>query len=215
MQRGFKLMVGGLIFMMLALSGCQKTYYAVWEKMGKEKRHLLKDEVEDARTDQKEASEQFQSTLEKIKQIYGFDGGELESFYDGLQSDYEACEERAADVSERIEKVERIAEDLFQEWEKEIGMISNARMQRQSKAALNKTRQRYARLHRSMKQAEASMKPVLTNLHDYVLYMKHNLNAQAIGSLKREIGSIETEVASLISDMNRSINEAERFLKDF
>ena len=215
MKFGIKLIVVTVLFITLALSGCQKTYYAVWEKMGKEKRHLLKDEVEDARIDQQEASEQFQSTLEKIKQIYGFEGGELEKFYKNLSSDYEECEERAATVSDRVEKVERIASDLFQEWEQEIGMITNTRMQAQSKAALKDTQKRYTRLHQSMVKAEVSMKPVLKNLNDYVLYMKHNLNARAIGALKREVGSIETEVESLITDMNRSIKEAERFLKDF
>ncbi len=215
MKFGIKLIVCAVVFIILPLGGCQKTYYAVWEKMGKEKRHLLKEEVEDARTDQQEASEQFQSTLEKIKQIYGFEGGELEKFYKNLSSDYEECEERAAAVSDRIEKVEHIASDLFQEWEQEIGMITNTRMQAQSKSALKDTRKRYARLHQSMIKAEASMKPVLKNLNDYVLYMKHNLNARAIGALKREVGSIETEVESLIADMNRSIKEAERFLKDF
>jgi len=203
------------VFVTLALGGCQKTYYAVWEKMGKEKRHLLKEEVEDARTDQKEASEQFQSTLDKIKQIYGFDGGKLEEFYKNLSSDYEECEERADDVSDRVEKVERIASDLFQEWDKEIGMITNSQMRTQSKAGLRDTRKRYKRLHKSMTKAEDSMKPVLKNLNNYVLYMKHNLNARAIGALKREVGSIETEVESLITDMNRSIKEAERFLKEF
>jgi hypothetical protein len=214
MKFGIKLIVCA-VFVTLALGACQKTYYAVWEKMGKEKRHLLKEEVEDTRTDQKEASEQFQSTLDKIKQIYGFEGGELEEFYKNLSSDYEECQERADDVSDRIEKVERIASDLFEEWDKEIGTITNSRMRTQSKAALRDTRKRYKRLHKSMTKAEASMKPVLKNLNDYVLYMKHNLNARAIGALKREVGSIETEVESLITDMNRSIKEAELFLKEF
>jgi len=215
MKFGIKLMVCAIFFVIVALSGCQKTYYAVWEKMGKEKRHLLKDEVEDARIDQQEASEQFQTTLDEIKQIYGFDGGELEKFYKNLSSDYEECEERAEAVSDRIKKVERIASDLFKEWEQEIEMISNTRMKAQSKAALRKTKKRYARLHQSMTKAEASMKPVLKTLNDYVLYMKHNLNARAIGALKREVGSIETEVGALITDMNQSIKEAEQFLKDF
>ena len=34
------------------LVGCQTTYYAVWEKLGKEKRHLLRDQVEKSRDDQ-------------------------------------------------------------------------------------------------------------------------------------------------------------------
>lgn len=34
-----------LLVALLFTAGCQTTYYAVWEKMGKEKRHLLKDNL--------------------------------------------------------------------------------------------------------------------------------------------------------------------------
>ena len=57
------------------------------------------------------------------------------------------------------------------------------------------------------------MEPVLTNLRDYVLYLKHNLNAQAIGALRAEVRDIEMDVNTLIADMNKSIREADEFLK--
>jgi septal ring factor EnvC (AmiA/AmiB activator) len=47
-----------------------------------------------------------------------------------------------------------------------------------------------------------------------VLYLKHNLNAQAVSSLRKEVADIETEVSSLIADMNRSIKEADAFVKN-
>jgi hypothetical protein len=53
------------------------------------------------------------------------------------------------------------------------------------------------------------IEPVLSNFYDYVVYLKHNLNAQSISSLKNEVVDIETEVASLIADMNQSIKEAD------
>jgi hypothetical protein len=46
-----------------------------------------------------------------------------------------------------------------------------------------------------------------------VLYLKHNLNAQAVSSLRKEVKDIETDVSSLIEDMNRSIKEADTFVK--
>ena len=195
------------------LAGCQTTYYAVWEKMGKEKRHLLKDNVEKAREEQSEASEQFATVVERIKAMYGFDGGELEDIYEKLSSDYRACEERAEAVRDRIDKVERIGTDLFKEWEAEIATIENVKLQAKSRASMQDTRRRFAKLQRSMARAEASMEPVLRNLRDYVLYLKHNLNAQAVSSLKKEVADIETEVSSLIADMNRSIQEADAFVK--
>lgn len=203
-----------LLAVSLFLVGCQTTYYALWEKMGKEKRHLLKDNVEKVREEQADAAEQFSSVVARIKAMYGFDGGDLETVYHQLSDDYAACENRAHVVRQRIDKVERIAADLFAEWEAEIGDIENASLKSRSQASLRDTRRRFARLQQSMAKAEASMAPVLINLRDYVLYLKHNLNAQAVGSLKKEVTDIEAEVSTLIADMNRSIKEADAFVKN-
>jgi hypothetical protein len=54
---------------------------------------------------------------------------------------------------------------------------------------------------------------VLSAFRDQVLFLKHNLNAQAIASLKSELVSVETNVASLIKEMEASIGEANEFIK--
>ena len=203
------------LLVFLIQNGCQTTYYTVWEKLGKEKRHLLKDQVEKAQSEQQEASEQFKDVLSRIKEIYGFDGGELEAFYEKLKSDYEESEYRADAVRSRIKKVEQIATDLFAEWETEINEISNTQLKSKSKAALKDTKKRYARLRLAMSKAEKSMDPVLRGLNDYVLYLKHNLNAKAVGALRKEVDDIEIEVERLVQDMTQSVSEADRFLKSF
>jgi hypothetical protein len=53
---------------------------------------------------------------------------------------------------------------------------------------------------------------VLTAFHDQVLYLKHNLNAQAIASLQSELVSVEGNIAALIQEMETSIREADEFI---
>ncbi len=65
-----------------------------------------------------------------------------------------------------------------------------------------------------MKRAEKKIDPVLLVFRDQVLFLKHNLNAQAIASLQGELVSIKTDVASLISEMEASIREADAFIKE-
>ena len=214
----FKIPVGRMISILsilVLLAACQTTYYAVWEKLGKEKRHLLRDQVEKSREDQEKASEEFKDALTRLKEMYGIDGGELEKMYNRLSDDYEDCESRAAIIDERIEKVHRIATDLFDEWRQEIDQIKNASFRSKSKEKLRATQSRYARLESSLKTSRKRMTPVLANLRDYVLFLKHNLNAQAIGSLKSEVSNIETDVGRLVRDIQKSINAADVFLKEF
>jgi len=196
-----------------ATIGCQTTYYTVWEKLGKEKRHLLKDNVEAAQSEQEKASKEFKDALTRVKEIYGFQGGDLEAMYDKLSEDYEACEDRADAVEDRIDKVERIAADLFEEWQTEIDEMTNAKFKAKSRESLAATKKRYARLNNVMVKAQSSMEPALRHLRDYVLYLKHNLNAKAIGALGQEVQDIEGEVETLIADIARSVKEAEDFVK--
>jgi len=214
-MRGVRIVLLSATCLMLMLSGCRAAYYSTMEKFGVEKRHLLKDNVQKAQKEQQQASEEFKDVLTRIKEIYGFDGGDLEKAYKKLKADYDDCEGRAEAVRSRIANVEQIAADLFKEWQQEINQISNAEFRRNSTTSLQETKQRYARLHDVMVQAESRLNPVLQQVNDYVLYLKHNLNAQAIGALRNEVDSIEMEVEALILYMQRSIQEADAFLADF
>lgn len=89
---------------------------------------------------------------------------------------------------------------------------SNQSLKRDSERKLSQTRRQYNSLLVTMRQAEATMQPVLSSLKDNALYLKHNLNAQAIGSLKGEFGSIERDISRLLTEMNKAIAESERFL---
>jgi hypothetical protein len=74
------------------------------------------------------------------------------------------------------------------------------------------TRADYRRLMTAMQRAEAAMDPVLALFNDQVLFLRHNLNARAIGSLESELADIERATANLIEEMERSIAEASRFI---
>lgn len=199
----------------LFISGCSSAYYATMEKFGKEKRHILIDNVEDVQDSQTKAREEFKDALTKIKELYAFAGGELETFYDQLKDSYEECDSRANQIEKRINDVEQVAGDLFKEWEQEIAQINDVRLKNSSKRSLRDAKIKYQKLETVMNTSTKRMYPVLAKLKDYVLYLKHNLNAKAVGSLSSEVVSIEADVTRLVKDMNASIKEAQNFIKNF
>jgi hypothetical protein len=196
----------------IVLTGCSGTYYKTMEGFGLEKRDILVDRVEDARDAQDSAAEQFASALEQFRATVQFDGGDLEKTYDRLNDEYEDSVDKADAVSSRIDSVENVAEDLFDEWEDELEQYSRDDLRRDSAALLRDTRNRYSQLMKSMRRAERSMDPVLTAFKDQVLVLKHNLNARAIGSLRNELSSIERDTAALITQMQKAIAEANEFI---
>jgi hypothetical protein len=103
---------------------------------------------------------------------------------------------------------------MFKEWNSELSEYQNADLRRSSEQKLNQTKDRYNQLITVMKQASSKMDPVLAAFHDQVLYLKHNLNADAISSLQQTAAGINTDVDNLIKDMNASIAEANSFIND-
>jgi hypothetical protein len=195
-----------------AAGGCAATYYRALETFGIEKREILVDRVENARDSQTAAKEQFATALDQYRAVVAFDGGDLEDVYDRMNAEYEDSVDSADAVRERIDSVESVAEDLFAEWEDEIDEYSDPGLARESQRLLRETRNEYAGVVRAMHRAEAAMTPVLTLFNDQVLYLRHNLNARAIGALETELGNVERATAELISEMERAIDEASRFV---
>ena len=196
----------------LAAPACKSAYYGTLEKFGKHKRDILVDRVEEARDDQQDAKEKFKDALTRFSELTRFEGGELETVYEKLNSEYESSETKAQAVTDRIRAVEEVAQDLFSEWQKELSEYESADMRRASEQQLRDTKQRYGQLIGAMQRAEKKMKPVLAAFHDRVLFLKHNLNARAIASLQGQVVELEGDVARLVAEMDAAIREANTFI---
>jgi Skp family chaperone for outer membrane proteins len=204
----------GLAVAAAALSaGCSSAMIATKEYFGISKREQMVARVQDARDAQESAKQQFASALEEFQAVTGATGGDLEAKYKKLSKAYEASEAEAAAVRKRIGDVETVGNKLFAEWQTEIGEYANATLRSASEQQLAQTRVQFDRLVGVMKAAESKMNPVLAAFKDQVLFLKHNLNAQAIASLGSTATQIEGDVARLIKEMEASIGEADDFIK--
>jgi hypothetical protein len=221
MKKFFRRLILSVILTSSILTGCQSaiekaarnTGYSAYELIGIHKRQLLKARVDDARDEQKEAGKTFQDALGQLKSLYGFKGGELEKHYDSLKSAFNRASFQAENVHKSIKKVETVAGDLFEEWTKEIDQIETVSLKNKSRETLVETQHRYGEMLASLKASESRMDPVLKKLNDQVLFLKHNLNAQAIASLKGETVHIQGEIETLINELNKSISSADKFIQ--
>lgn len=101
-------------------------------KVGVHKRDILIDRVEETKDSQQESQEEFQSALERLTTLINFDGGELQDAYNQLNDDYESSLAAANEVSSNINKVEDVADALFDEWSDELEQYKSASLKRQS-----------------------------------------------------------------------------------
>jgi Skp family chaperone for outer membrane proteins len=201
-----------LLTALFVLAGCSTIKYNTLEKIGIHKRDLLVDNVEDTRDAQQDAQEQFQDALERFGTIVAIEETDLKKAYDKLKDEYEDSVDAAEEVSEQIDEVEEVAADLFAEWRDENKLYTDKVLRRDSENKLRDTEARYKEMLKSMQDAEASMQPVLASLRDNVLYLKHNLNAQAVGSLRTSFNELEGDIGILLERMNQSIARSNEFI---
>lgn len=202
-----------LLIAPVLLTGCSSAKYGLMESFGYQKRDILVSRVESARDSQEEAKQQFRSALEKFMSVTNTPPTELQVTYETLRDEYERSLKRAQAVEGRIESVEDVGEALFKEWEKELEQYKSDTLRRQSERELRQTRMRYDQLIHAMQAAEAKMQPVLDAFSDQVLFLKHNLNAQAIASLKGTSAELQNDIQQLIADMEQSIAQANEFIE--
>ncbi|MHC4881502.1 MAG: DUF2959 domain-containing protein [Planctomycetota bacterium] len=209
-----RFLLAALLVVMAVAGGCQKVYYGTMEKFGYHKRDILVDRVTDARDAQDEAKTQFSSALEEFTSVVNVEGGKLEQKYKTLNAAYEESRDKAETVKDRIRDVKRVAEALFKEWQGELDEYTNDTYRKASARELDQTRKRYTTLISAMENAESKIEPVLAAFHDQVLFLKHNLNAQAIASLQGELATVENDIGILIREMEKSIDEANAFIQE-
>lgn len=211
---GHQSIIRGLVLFAAAglLGACESTYYSAMESVGYHKRDILVDRVEDAMESQEAAKAEFENAFEQFSSVVSVPPSELRDTYESLDDAFQDAEAKAGKVSDRIDDVESVADALFEEWREEIDLIGDKKLRASSLAQFRESQQQAADLIAAMRRAEARMAPVLATFRDYVLYLKHNLNAQAVASLKGELSGVEADVSSLIREMEASISEARAFV---
>lgn len=198
------------------LAGCSST--SIWAReavLGEAKRDQLVANVEKGRTEQQEAKETFATALDELLAISSgsSDRDALEQQYRTIESSFNRSEAKAKAVNNRIATIDRVATKLFDEWSSELDDYESDTLRGQSQVQLAATKQKYEQLIGAMRRAAARMDPVLSAFRDQTLFLKHNLNAQAIASLETDLEEIRVDVSTLIEQMEAAIDEADTFIE--
>lgn len=190
----------------------QHVYYRTKESFGQHKRDLVVVRVEEASESLQETKVQFLDALERFKSVVHVESGTLEDKYKLLKQQFDFCAMRSEVVASKVQAIEEVSDALFQEWEAELKEYTNRSLRAQSRQQLKLSRQHYTRLIKAMRKAEQRIQPVLGAFRDQVLFLKHNLNANAIAALQQEFAEIAMDISELIQAMEKSISEANHFV---
>jgi hypothetical protein len=180
---------------------------------GREKRRLLISNIEAVNREQAKAATQFQDALARLNELSGYEGGDLKKVSRKLESGYEDCDARVADVRSHIRDMERMAGAMFMEWEKEVMLTPDAEVRSRSTRTLEEIRRRYHHMDDTMTQCAFQTGPVLRQLKDYAFYLKNSLNSPAMDAIQAKASTIRAQVEQVLANLQTSIGEAQEFVQ--
>ena len=202
-----------IISLVLLISSCQTTsYYKTKGWFGAEKRELLVDSVEGVRNSLQENVKVFKTAITGINVVINVKDEKMEERHEQLKNDYGNCEAEAGNVRSRIDTMETISGDFFDQWMEEMQLYSNESFRNASRDKYNKVRKKYTKLVQNLRKVEVKLEPALNGFRDQVLFLKHNINAQSVASLEDELVTVEAEIDALIRNLVEAIKEADDFI---
>ena len=202
-----------MLFLALSLTACESNhYYSMLETFGIQKRDVLTDKVLAATEAQIEARAEFQVALDALEELSRYDGETLEDAYKKIEKQYQASEQAANNVTESIDAMEDVSQNLFDEWDDELNLYTNSGLKRESERKFKEAKLSYQQMISAMTKAEKKMTPVIETLRDNMLYLKHNLNKEALSTLEVELSDLKIDVGRVIRDMNSAIDESGNFI---
>ncbi len=201
------------ITLSLSLTACSTVKYQALEKVGIYKRDILVDRVEDARDSQEETKEELVEAYAELNTLIGVEGGDLERQYRALDKKVGRSRDAIDELDDHLDAIDTVSEDLFEEWQKELGQYNSTTLRRDQEQKLAESRRQFTALRARMQTARERVDPVMAVLNDNVLYLKHSLNARALDALRGEATALEGKVDALIKDMQLAIDEADRFIR--
>lgn len=193
------------------LVSCQSTDPETGDKVGYPDLDPLLDRVGESRDALKTAVAQFQSAREQLSQYVGAPG-DLQATYAGTVSEYDAAVEDSVAVRSAIANVDQAADAVFEEWQVEVNVYTDARIKAVNQAKLGQTWQNYEGMLKVLRHSEAKLDPVLKALSENVTYLQDNLNVGAVASRAAKFAVIDKDLEALIRSMNTAIDSSDAFI---
>ena len=156
---------------------------------------------------------QLTKTIDVYNALMADDAKDRKKLYRDLQKEMESTQKRRAEIITRVGAMAADADTLFKSWEVSAAAIESQSLRARSEERLKKTKANYAEIGAAGRKAAELYEPVMKTLADKVRYLGHDLNAEAVASLKPDAEKLNKDVEKLgkaiddtIATTNANIN---------
>ena len=149
---------------------------------------------------------QLMKTMDVYNALVAIDAKDRKKLYRDLQKEMENTQKRRAEIMTKAGAMTSEADTLFKSWEVSAAAIESPSLRARSEERLKKTRANFAEIGAAGKRATDLYDPIMKTLADKVRYLGHDLNADAVASLKPDSEKLNKDVEKLGRAIDDTIN---------
>jgi ElaB/YqjD/DUF883 family membrane-anchored ribosome-binding protein len=153
---------------------------------------------------------QLKKTMDVYNSLFAEDAKDRKKIYKGIQKEMETADKRRAKIDEEAAKMSAEADTLFQSWADSIAAIENPDLRKRSEERLEATKESYAEIGTVGQKAADLYGPFMKALQDQVTYLGHDLNPEAVASLKPDADKLNERAEKLIQSIDDTITTANK-----
>ena len=155
-----------------------------------------------------ETKVQLMKTIDVYNALMADDAQDRKKLYKNLQKEMDNTEKRRLKIDEEAAKMKTEADTLFTQWAESAAAIENPDLRKRSEERLEATKASYAEIEAVGQQAAGLYPPFMKDLQDQVTYLGHDLNAEAVASLKPEAAKLNENASTLTRSLDDTISTA-------
>ena len=140
---------------------------------------------------------QLMKTMDVYNALMAEDAKDRKKLYRDLQKEMENTQKQRAEITTRAGAMGTEADTLFKSWETSAAAIESESLRKRSAERLKHTKESYAEIGTVGQKAARLYDPVMKTLADQVKYLGHDLNPQAVASLKPDAEKLNKKVQEL------------------
>ena len=152
-----------------------------------------------------QAKLQFQKTMDVYNAVLADDAKDRKALYKKLQGEMETTEKRRADVLRADDEMKTDADIVFKSWADSTGAIASPDLKKRSEERLAKTKERCAQIQAAGHRVGEAYLPFMSTLKDQVTYLGHDLNAEAVASLKKDAAKVNAQAQEVTKRVDEAV----------
>jgi len=151
---------------------------------------------------------QLTKTMDVYNSLFADDADNRKKIYNNIQKEMENTEKRRGKIVEEAAKMNAEADALFKDWTNSTAAIESPDLRKRSEERLNATKASYAEIGTAAKKAGDIYGPFMKALQDQVTFLGHDLNPDAVASLKPDAAKLNERADQLIKSIDDTIGTA-------